>query len=657
MSPSQQTIALALTKTLTLLQTELNTPIIHKFVSDYTRDTAFCTLQSLIWEKNTDPSSNDDKILNKRVFLLAERLALSSPGIEVQTLLDLTIIYGPTYISRMRAILQSAVKTTPSLLNDVESEVAPAFTKLLSPSHSSGLYGLRKTAQCISCFLHSAPPEILRLFLRHKDFVTSLARAYDEILAAVARSYGGIHIFREQGPALLDEWEPIWVETKVALMDTFHVLVEHMLKDLSTASETAFLAESERCFDILFGLLDLSSPSANSHSKPSNHPPTPFLDRPLLADYQYAYSLAQDLASTLSRSTENDARLDVLEATFRSFDLEINEGVNKKDSGALKLLLGPQNVPYSSNKGKGKETFNDRSLPLDSGPSHHESDTPDLDLQVTQVLDILPDHSPKYIRALLAHPSYPFRGNAEKVVEALLEGTAPAAHEVEESNTIERGSVDYTEEFVYTKDRKNVFDDVTMDMSRVRLGKKRYVASLHCFFSVLDLILLFLDRQDEETVLRDRSFIEAMKSDILRRAEAMSNDEDEQDIGTSAAKVYIDVAYDDELELDGLSGVIVGGEGDESGQEDDEEEGGGPMPEMVLELAYIRDPKLFDRDAQTRRGQSRMDLKTQTGESNDCWLFIGLLWEFFHHTGWSDEQIEGWKIMLERNVSLYTLDF
>jgi activating signal cointegrator complex subunit 2 len=147
-----------------------------------------------------------------------------------------------------------------------------------------------------------------------------------------------------------------------------------------------------------------------------------------------------------------------------------------------------------------------------------------------------------------------------------------------------------------------------------------------------------------------------MKADILRRAEAMSNDEDE-DVGTSAAKVDIDVAYDDELELDGLSGVIVGGEGDESGQEDDEEEGGGPTPEMVLELAYIRDPKLFERDAQTRRGQSRMDLKTQTGESNDCWLFIGLLWEFSHHTGWSDEQIEGWKIMLERNVSLYTLDF
>jgi len=51
--------------------------------------------------------------------------------------------------------------------------------------------------------------------------------------------------------------------------------------------------------------------------------------------------------------------------------------------------------------------------------------------------------------------------------------------------------------------------------------------------------------------------------------------------------------------------------------------------ETILELAYIRDPKLFDRDAQTRRSKTRSDLKAQTG--------------------WSDEQIEGWRIMLERN--------
>ena len=50
----------------------------------------------------------------------------------------------------------------------------------------------------------------------------------------------------------------------------------------------------------------------------------------------------------------------------------------------------------------------------------------------------------------------------------------------------------------------------------------------------------------------------------------------------------------------------------------------------MLEQAYIRDPKLFDRDGQTRRSKARADLKAQTGMT--------------------DEQIEGWRIMLERDV-------
>ena len=41
---------------------------------------------------------------------------------------------------------------------------------------------------------------------------------------------------------------------------------------------------------------------------------------------------------------------------------------------------------------------------------------------------------------------------------------------------------------------------------------------------------------------------------------------------------------------------------------------------------------MFERDGQTRRSKARADLKAQTG--------------------WGDEQIEGWKIMLERDVRI-----
>jgi activating signal cointegrator complex subunit 2 len=140
-----------------------------------------------------------------------------------------------------------------------------------------------------------------------------------------------------------------------------------------------------------------------------------------------------------------------------------------------------------------------------------------------------------------------------------------------------------------------------------------------------------------------------MKADILRRAEAMVDDEDESEVeigGGSVvkekAKDVIVFAHEDELGLDVLTGVKVSGDGDES-----EQEGGDdvlqlpettildvanirdgqtreivqrPSPETILELAYISDPKLFERDGQTRRGKPRADLRTQTGTFNECVL-------------------------------------
>ena len=44
-----------------------------------------------------------------------------------------------------------------------------------------------------------------------------------------------------------------------------------------------------------------------------------------------------------------------------------------------------------------------------------------------------------------------------------------------------------------------------------------------------------MDRQDPYTVLRDRSFIDEMKADILRRAEAMSDEEKENSAGVDFA--------------------------------------------------------------------------------------------------------------------------
>jgi activating signal cointegrator complex subunit 2 len=126
-----------------------------------------------------------------------------------------------------------------------------------------------------------------------------------------------------------------------------------------------------------------------------------------------------------------------------------------------------------------------------------------------------------------------------------------------------------------------------------------------------------------------------MKADILRRAEAIS-DSDSEDSPALTGKGRT-VAFEEELDDDddggaaGLSGgvKVLGGGEDSSGEEDEDEdpEGGGEAAglgvkerggeqerlETILELAYIRDPRLFDRDAQTRRGKGRVELRGVTG--------------------------------------------
>lgn len=138
---------------------------------------------------------------------------------------------------------------------------------------------------------------------------------------------------------------------------------------------------------------------------------------------------------------------------------------------------------------------------------------------------------------------------------------------------------------------------------------------------------------DASTIIQDKSEIERMKADILRRVEEIS-DEDEESDGEG---------YDEDSPVK----VKLGGDGEDSDEETGERPGARDV-ETILELAYIADPRQFDRDAQTRRSQARVKLRAQTGE-NCAVVVISPLIVLF--AGWVDEQIEGWKIMLERNVS------
>lgn len=599
LSPSQQSvltqhISTSLQHTLALPPPKRDTPATRAFVDSYVREGARETLEAIIWDSpqnKTKTRKTVDTVIRNRVLLLAEKLASASPGLEIETLVDTCVVYSSTHPVRLRAVLSSAVKTSPALL---VPSLPDAFVSLLQPS-SPSLYALRKTSYCLLALLRAAPPELTALFAADKPFMLALAKAYDAGLAGIARSYGGLRSHEHEGEG--DEWERVWVETKVSLMDTFHVLLSSMLVDLARHGEgAAGLGRAvERVFDIVFALLDLPSSSATP-----NDSATPFMNRPLLADYQHAYKLTHTLGQTLSRQAEQDARLELLEASLSQLSPSSSTG-----PGALKILLRSSGAPsgidtrgpkqpkhHPDTKGKGK------------APERAQED-PELGTNTAQILSILPDTDPRTVRALLRRAG----ANVESVLGLLLEGggapddlvLSDNDNENENEPAAAEGVGPAGEEYIYTKSRLNVFDDEVIDPSTVHMGKN-------------------LKGHDEKTVMRDRTFIEEMKADILRRAELISDSEEDDDEQVAGEKAKgRTAAYEDGLDEVGRvhgDGEDSAGERGSDGEEGEDEDGGREeekqTPETILELAYIHSVAVFERDAATRRSKERVALREAT---------------------------------------------
>lgn len=620
-----QKISLTIQKTLDLPVQTVNSAATVAFVSSYARDVAQNILDALIWDAdskaNPKVETSDARSIRARTFLLAERLA-STGALDLIILLDLSIVYAP-YRTRLRALLNNAFSNSALLLSSATTSAIPAFTSVLLSHANTGLHGLRKAARTILCFTRVGPPELLRAFAHSRDFVMALAQAYDAGLGAAANSYGRLYLPAAGAPLRQpDEWECLFLQTKADLLDTFHILFTALLDSLAALpAGTSRAAEAERAVDVVLALHALPPPA-----RTDDLPPTAFLNRSLLADYHHAYDLSEMLARALRRAAADDARLDVFSAALRELEGDVGGGgpgpaagagpARRKDPGALTLLLGSGVQHGIDNVGRGVRTTGRAPLSGAAGATAAPSSSRAVDPRVEEVRAILPDYASEYVEALLRRAEY---GSVESVVGALLEGTAPPQEAIQQQAEMEARTLQPRDEFKYTQDRRNVFDGEDMDVSRLRMGKKS---------------------DDATTVLRDRTFMEQMKIDILRRVEEPSDSEEEVDIfgfASDHAKrkgKTREVAFDDEL--DDINGVRVAGDGEESSADEGEEEGEGeeqePSIESTLERAYIANPKVFERDAATRRSKERAVLRAQTG--------------------WVDEQIEGFKIMLERNPKM-----
>ena len=473
LSSLKQKIALALARVLDLPQQKRDDRSCREFVASYAQDVAFQTLEALIWGKgdDLDPAkwSGDEKLIRWRSLSLAETLAATkttnSPSLDLQALLDLSIVFYPAHLSRIRSLFLTAFTTTPSLKLAVEMEAVPAFTQLFSPygdAVNAGLYGLRKAAESLKSLIVASPPVFTRLFALNEKFVIALADVYGHGLSSLAASYG----FTGSGDDPNIQDQRIFVETKVALIDSFHAIVKYGMVDALESGESD--RATPQILEVLLALANHPSTSSQLPLHASGTGRVPFLNRSLLEDYHDAYDFTKTLTALLRKREGNDARIERFEAHLRSIP---EVGDNNNNPGALEILLHPSDAPLPrvDRKGKGRADP-DR---VETPPAVDPPD--DLDMKVAQVLDILPDTPSEYIRALLQHPDHPFKGDPERVVGALLEGTAPPMGDLihTAAEPPPRPLEPTQERFAYTQGRRNVFDDQEMDLAHVHVGKKR----------------------------------------------------------------------------------------------------------------------------------------------------------------------------------------
>ncbi|KAH7344420.1 hypothetical protein B0J17DRAFT_635370 [Rhizoctonia solani] len=261
---------------------------------------------------------------------------------------------------------------------------------------------------------------------------------------------------------------------------------------------------------------------------------------------------------------------------------------SKFDLGALSVLP----TPVSSTPPPPAQTRIDKGKGKLTATDEPAPDS-ELESLVTQVLEIFPGQDPNTVRAALQLPK--FNRSAEAIINELAEGNQLPAYTPPPEKSVKS----------VLSERRNVFDDDEMDYSRLRIGKKR--------------------SENADTVLNDKSFIAAQKAEILRRAAEVSDAESEWK--SDEEKRPVAVAFFDDDDEYGGGGVVNDGEATSESDSEDEGDLGGP--ETALELAWLDGSQVFGRDSETRRSKARADLKVKTGMS--------------------DEQIEGWKVMLERD--------
>ncbi|WRT65202.1 uncharacterized protein IL334_002145 [Kwoniella shivajii] len=266
------------------------------------------------------------------------------------------------------------------------------------------------------------------------------------------------------------------------------------------------------------------------------------------------------------------------------------------------------------------------------------------DLRVQSLLQLFPSLPPHLLLSALSHPTFSAIPEGSRATPS--EQAAPLLETIFNKG---EGLPNELDELKIAIQSLSQGDHAPSGPTAVVNGngeKKNKFERSNIFNDELDISKLRLKDDESSLPTLSNTIPDTLRASIMRLVENQAAEEEERRLALKEANL-LDDEDDYEEGDDGLiSRVRVGGgTGDGETDELDEEDGikisrehsgaatpSGPSDRQrldILRTTYITNPKVFERDGNTRRSVERKRLR--------------------EITAWDDGQIEGWRIMLERD--------
>ncbi|SAM07188.1 hypothetical protein [Absidia glauca] len=334
---------------------------------------------------------------------------------------------------------------------------------------------------------------------------------------------------------------------------------------------------------------------------------TVYVDAPLLMDWQVEWQTAKRLEH-INHDLFHDGseQLSFLSLVLETQIQELATGIQQSWGNRIKKQQEQRDASRNNNEASAASTPNNHSTTATAS----SADSIQRTSLISQVRDIFSDLGEGFVEACLVANN----DDAEMVIMQLLEDNLPPSV-ASLDRSMERttspkpshttGSAPQTTSIldsrrnIFDKDEFDVFSGGIVQQNKVYLGKK--------------------NQGTTETLLENKKHTKDEKANMLRRIYDMYEDE-------------IDDSYDSVNEMPGpvdLAAVDEGGQAALEAVRAKKEVDPNAMNESELVHMYVDHPQVFDRSSATRKSAQRDALRKRTNMS--------------------DEQLEGWAIMFNRN--------